>query len=238
MRGEGAGSSMGQDNKPLKFEGDDASADMEHEDGQAPASREPVKEWEMEVSVEGAPDRPEPGVHSSNRATAAGACTPCSIVLEDVLDLGLLPLGSFSSEQLNSIQDMRTESVGEALDQEAPSLGIDDSAKEGLNPKVPSSVSTLPEALSARKPEQKVAPPKDDKMEELPGLAAAAEDKTTDNPSSKQDQDVHVKPCPVSPVADVDLTPEDADLEPGTWGHQVSLVVWGWTRRPSPAVCL
>ena len=46
---------------------------------------------------------------------------------------------------------------------------------------MPSSVSTLPEALSARKSEQKVAPPEDDKMEELPGHAAAAEDKTTDN---------------------------------------------------------
>ena len=74
------------------------SADVEHEDSQAPASLEPVRECEMEVSVEGAPDRPEPGVQSSNRATAAGACTPCSIILEDVLDLGLSPLGSFSSE--------------------------------------------------------------------------------------------------------------------------------------------
>ena len=62
------------------------SADVEREDGQAPASLGPVRESEMEVSIESAPDRPEPGVQSSNRATAAGACTLCSIILEDVLD--------------------------------------------------------------------------------------------------------------------------------------------------------
>ena len=108
---------MGQGGKPLLFEGDapDARAmSKSYSDrfwalftqaGQVPDDAL-GEDTENEAEEEAAPEKTVPASKSANvtpeetmpvsKSPDLGSCTPCSIVLEDVVDLGLSPLGSFS----------------------------------------------------------------------------------------------------------------------------------------------
>ena len=147
---------MGQEGKPLLFEGDvpDARAmSKSYSDrfwalfsqaGQVPDDA-PGEDTENEAEEEATPEKTVPATKSSNvtpeepmpvsKSPDLGSCTPCSIVLEDIVELGLSPLGSFSPGCPATGKDDQEVPVkgnnDEVLDADAVVTGLARSATQG-----------------------------------------------------------------------------------------------------------
>ena len=231
LRGEEAGVSMGQGGKPLLFEGDapDAQAmSKSYSDrfwalftqaGQVPDDA-PGEDTENEAEEEAAPEKTVPATKSANvtpeetmpvsKSPDLGSCTPCSIVLEDVVDLGLSPLGSFSPG---------CPAVGKD-DQEVP---VKDNNAEVLD--ADAVVTSLPSSATQVEEARRLKDADDDNMTELMASAeASSHERSQPDPQDVVEQEDVVmqvdremqEPPVVAVAAEVDGESDDDDWEPGT----------------------
>ena len=231
LRGEEAGVSMGQGGKPLLFEGDapDARAmSKSYSDrfwalftqaGQVPDDA-PGEDTENEAEEEAPPEKTVPATKSTNltpeetmpvsKSPDLGSCTPCSIVSEDVVDLGLSPLGSFSPG---------CPAVGKD-DQEVP---VKDNNAEVLD--ADAVVTSLPSSATQVEEPIRLEDADDDNMTELmASVEASSHERSQPGPQDVVEQEDVVKqvdremqePPVVAVAAEVDVESDDDDWEPGT----------------------
>ena len=189
--------------------------------GQVPDDA-PGEDTENEAEEEAAPEKTVPATKSTNvtpeeimpmsKSPDLGSCTPCSIVLEDVVDLGLSPLGSFSPGCPAAGKD----------NQEVP---VKDNNDEVLD--ADAVVTSLARSATQVGEPIRLEDADDDNVTELMESAEASDSHKRSQPSPQEDvveqEDIveqvggEMRELPVVAVAEeVDVESDDDDWVPGT----------------------